>query len=94
MQLPGLFHKRFQKPCCPLFFNQSADLSRRSRTTVPAPEDHLSQHADPSSGCAQQAPPFSSADWLGAQHTEALFFEVQHDATTGSALAEAVILLF
>jgi hypothetical protein len=37
------------------------------------------QHADPSSGCAQHAPPLSSGFSLGVQQTEALSFGAQHD---------------
>ena len=35
-----------------------------------SPLRYLSQHAEPSPGCAQQAPPFSSGDLLGVQHVD------------------------
>jgi len=40
---------------------------------------YLSQQDEPSSGCAQHAPLFSSFVSLGVQQTEVLFFGVQHD---------------
>lgn len=40
---------------------------------------YLSQQADPSTGCAQHAPLFSSFDSLGVQHTAATFVGAQQD---------------
>jgi hypothetical protein len=54
---------------------------------------YLSQHEDPSSGCAQHAPLFSSFVWLGVQQTEVSFLGVQQDEATVSVFP-AVILLF
>jgi hypothetical protein len=39
------------------------------------------QQAEPSAGCAQQAPLLSSSATLGVQHAEASFFGVQQDET-------------
>jgi hypothetical protein len=42
--------------------------------------DYLLQHAEPSDGCGQHAPPFSSGLLLGVQHAEAVsFFGVQQE---------------
>lgn len=40
---------------------------------------YLLQQAEPSEGCSQQAPLFSSFDWLGVQHTVASSLGVQQD---------------
>jgi hypothetical protein len=53
---------------------------------------YLLQHEDPSSGCAQQAPSFSSFVLLGVQQTAASFFGVQHDeAATSIFLSEIFV---
>ena len=71
--------------------------------------DYLSQHDEPSAGCAQQAPPLSSGVSLGVQQTEALFFGAQQEdagalsffsfvmrlfVNTGIALSVSIIIVF
>lgn len=56
--------------------------------------DYLSQHAEPSEGCAQHAPPLSSGFSLGVQHTDAFFLGVQHDEAGVCSFFSLVALLF
>jgi hypothetical protein len=55
---------------------------------------YLSQHDEPSSGCAQHAPLLSSFVSLGVQQTVALFFGAQQDEAGASAFFDTAILLF
>jgi hypothetical protein len=54
---------------------------------------YLSQHADPSSGCAQHGPPSSLLVVPGVQQIAWLFFGVQQEVVTG-VFSAAVTFVF
>jgi hypothetical protein len=53
--------------------------------SIALPGHYLSQHDEPSAGCAQHAPPLSSGVSLGVQQTDALFFGAQQEEAAGAA---------
>jgi hypothetical protein len=55
---------------------------------------HLLQQAEPSDGCAQQAPPLSSVVSLGVQQTEAFLAGLQHEEAGVFSIFSIMILLF
>jgi hypothetical protein len=55
---------------------------------------YLSQHTEPSSGCAQQAPLFSSLVWLGVQQSDASLLGKQQEEVAGTTFFSGVLLIF
>jgi hypothetical protein len=68
---------------------------RHPVSSIQHPAPYLLQHADPSAGCAQHAPPFSSGVALGVQQAEAeLSLGVQQAEAAGSLVFFSSFTLF